>query len=235
MPLGQFRMIGFVNANQQGCRLSTGSRALVGWLAEFEQNSATFVGSAMASTRRPSGDNGSFWQSSSKCILPSWMYRITGLLTRFSVCWTFLRPTIGIRLAPRRSSCGALVCGSPRSSNSSGGISTTRVVRRRSWSGSRRLVRLVPCGCIRIWCSSSRTGRLPGRPGTRWWRWPCGRRCGTLPTASSGLVSTRSRPVRVSDVQELIVCGIALPGIGWWRAGFRSTWSVRGWGTRTSR
>ena len=42
MPLGQFRMIGFVNANQQGCRLSTGSRALVRWLAEFAPNSATF-------------------------------------------------------------------------------------------------------------------------------------------------------------------------------------------------
>ena len=32
-------------------------------MAEFEHNSATFVGSAVASTRRPSGDNGSFWQS----------------------------------------------------------------------------------------------------------------------------------------------------------------------------
>ena len=28
-------MIGFVNAKQQGCRLSTGSRALVRWMAEF--------------------------------------------------------------------------------------------------------------------------------------------------------------------------------------------------------
>ena len=35
-------------------------------VAEFAQNSATFVGAAVASTRRPSGDNGSFWQSSSK-------------------------------------------------------------------------------------------------------------------------------------------------------------------------
>ena len=42
MPLSQFRMIGFVNANHQGCRLSTGSRALVRWLAEFGSNSATF-------------------------------------------------------------------------------------------------------------------------------------------------------------------------------------------------
>ena len=41
MPLGRFRMIGFLNANQQGSRLSTGSIALVRWLAEFAPKSAT--------------------------------------------------------------------------------------------------------------------------------------------------------------------------------------------------
>ena len=41
MPPGRFRMIGFLNANQQGSRLSAGSIALVRWLAEFAPNSAT--------------------------------------------------------------------------------------------------------------------------------------------------------------------------------------------------
>ena len=193
--------------------LSLGA-AHVRTMAEFGQNSATFVGSTVASTRRPSGDYGSFWQSSSQCILPSWMYRITGLLTRFSVCWTLLRPTTGIRPAPRRSSCGALVCGSRRSSNSSGGTSTTRVVRRRCSSGSRRAVGLARYGCTLTWCSSLRTGRQTGCRGTRWLRWLCGRRCGTSLMGSSGRASTRNRQGLGSDARVPTPCGTVLPGIG---------------------
>ena len=55
-------------------------------VAEFCSNSATCVGSAVASTRRRSGDNGYFWQSLHRCILPQWMFLIIGRLTRFSVC-----------------------------------------------------------------------------------------------------------------------------------------------------
>ena len=78
-----------------------------------------------------------------RCILPAWKFRITGRLTRSSVCWMRWRPTTGTRPALRRSSCGAPACGFPRSLNSNGGISTTQVVRK-SKSRRARTVRLHP-------------------------------------------------------------------------------------------
>ena len=57
-------------------------------VAEFGVNSATFVLPAPVVVRGWTADVAPFWQSWSKCILPSWMYRITGLPIRFSVCWT---------------------------------------------------------------------------------------------------------------------------------------------------
>ena len=74
-----------------------------------------------------------------RCILPPWMYLTTGPPTRSSACWTQLaeQPT-ATRPVPRRSSCGAPACGSPRSSSWSGGTSITRVSRRRCWFAGRR-------------------------------------------------------------------------------------------------
>ena len=88
-----------------------------------------------------------------------------------AVCWTRWRPTIGIRRELRRSSCGVPVCGSPRSSSSNGGISTTQsdpatLLVRKSKSRRVRTVRLhQDYGAV-----SSRTGRRTGRLGTRWCR-----------------------------------------------------------------
>ena len=157
----------------------------------------------------------SFWQSSSKCILPSWKYRITGLPTRFSRLLDALAAH-----NRHQARTAALImwrtglAGLARSSNSSGGTSTTRVVRRRCSSGSRRAVGLARYGCTLTWCSSLRTGRQTGCRGTRWLRWLCGRRCGTSLMGSSGRASTRNRQGLGSDARVPTPCGTVLPGIG---------------------
>ena len=84
----------------------------------------------------------------------------------------------------------------------------------------------------------ARTVRMHGDLVQLFANWPanrCGRRCGTLLMVSSGLVSTRSRPVRVSGVLALTACAIVRRGIGWLQVGSRSTWSASGLAMRTFR
>ena len=50
-----------------------------------------------------------------------------------------------------------------------------------------------------------------------------------------GRAWVRSRRGLGGGVLALTACGTVRRGTGWWRAGFRSTWSVRGWGMPTSR
>ena len=107
-------------------------------VAEFAPKSATFGAMSVAVVRGETGDAVHFWQSKSECILPSWMYRITGWQSRCSACLTHWRLTTGTRLGPRSSSCGGQACMSLRFWSWNGGTWTTRGYRRRSWSGSRR-------------------------------------------------------------------------------------------------
>ena len=86
-------------------------------VAEFGQNSATFGVTSVPGVRGEIADSGRFWQSSSFCILPPWTFLTIGRLTRCSVCWMLWRRITATRHALRCSSCGAPVCGCPRSSN----------------------------------------------------------------------------------------------------------------------
>ena len=131
------------------------------WSREFGQRSVDcrwqslvqtlplFGSSTAAVVRRKVVTLGAFWQSSCRCTLPPWMYLTTGRPTRSSVFWTRWRLTTGIRPAPRPSSCGALACGSPRSSSWNGGTWITlggpaTLLIRRSKTRKGRTVRLHP-------------------------------------------------------------------------------------------
>ena len=184
-----------------------------------------FVGSAVASTRRPSGDNGSFWQSSSKYsaimeVPHYWTADQVGRLldalaahnrhqarTAVLIMWrTGLRVVEVLELEWR----------GPRLLGSSGDVARPEVEEPAGSHGA-----LARCACMATWCSCSRTGHPAGPRGTRLWAWRCGRRCGTSLTASGGRTWTRNPQVLGSGALVPIPCGTVLPGgfdeAGRWR------------------